>query len=98
MVATGHFLVEGAPVINKQPVENPITITLPSDDTILSTHTCDLDISWLTYHVTEAHIVPGSAHSSLVSTRKFCAVGCKVMFDKNKCRVYYKGKLALVGG
>ena len=32
--ATGHFVVEGAPVINKQPADNPITITLPSGGTI----------------------------------------------------------------
>ena len=32
--ATGHFVVKGAPVINKQPATNPITITLPSGSTI----------------------------------------------------------------
>ena len=32
--ATGHFEVEGAPVINKQPAVNPITITLLSGGTI----------------------------------------------------------------
>ena len=69
--ATGHFVVEGAPVINKQPATNPITITLPAGSTIRSTHTCNLDIPWLPHHVTEAHIVPGLAHSSLISTRKF---------------------------
>ena len=31
--ATGHFVVEGAPVINKQPAINPIIITLPSGST-----------------------------------------------------------------
>ena len=77
---------------------NPITITLPSGSTIQSTHTCNLDIPWLPHHVTEAHIVPGLAHSSLVSTRKFCAAGCKVAFDEDECRVYYQGRLALVGG
>ena len=66
--ATGHFVVEGAPVINKQPATNPITITLPSGSTIRSTHTCNLDIPWLPHHVTKARIIPGLAHSSLIST------------------------------
>ena len=96
--ATGHFVVEGAPVVNKKTATNPITITLPSGSTIRSTHTCNLDIPWLPHQVTEAHIVPGLAHSSLISTRKFCAAGCKVAFDEDECRVYYRGRLALVGG
>mgnify|MGYP007004165810 FL=1 len=96
--ATGHFVVEGAPVINKQPATNPITITLPSGSTIQSTHTCNLDIPWLLHHVTKAHIAPGLAHSSLISTRKFCAAGCKVAFDEDECRVCYQDRLALVGG
>ena len=48
--------------------------------------------------MTEAHIVPGLAHASLISTRNFCDAGCKVMFDKEECRVYFKNKLVLVGG
>ena len=63
-----------------------------------STHTYNLDIPWLPNHVTEAHIVPGLAHASLISTRKLCEAVCKVIFDTNECRVYYKGKLALSGG
>ena len=63
-----------------------------------STHTWNLDIPWLPNHVTEAHIVPGLAHASLISTRKFCEAGCKVIFDANECRVYYKVNLVLEGG
>ena len=96
--AMGHFVVEGAPVINKQPASKPITITLPSGSTIRSTHRCNLDIPCLPNHVTKAHLVPGLAHSSLISTRKSCAVGYRVAFDEEECRVYYNGKLVLVGG
>ena len=35
---------------------------------------------------------------SLISTKTFCEVGCKVVFDKEECRVYYKDKLVLGGG
>ena len=96
--ATAHFLMEGAPATNVQKATNPITITLPNGKTIQSTHTCNLDIPWLPNTVTEAHIVPGLSHSSLISTRKFCEAGCKVVFDINECRVYYKQQLVLSGG
>ena len=37
--ATGHFLLEGAPVVKKQVTENPITITLPTGKVIQLIHT-----------------------------------------------------------
>ena len=47
--------------------------------------------------MTEVRIVPGLAHASLISTHTFCAVGCKVIFDQQECRVYHKCQLVLVG-
>jgi hypothetical protein len=95
--ATAHFLVQGAPVINKQPVVKPLKIKLPDGNFIESTHTCNLNIPWLPTSVTEAHIVPGLQHSSLISTRKFCDAGCKVIFETEECKVFYKNKLVLTG-
>ena len=93
--ATRHFLVQGAPVVNKKPTPSPLKITLPNVKSIQSTHTCNLDIPWLPDALNEAHIVPGISHLSLISTRKFADVGCKVLFDMNECRVHYKGALVL---
>ena len=42
--ATGHFLVPGAPVINKAETTNPLSIHLPNGDKLTSTHTCELDV------------------------------------------------------
>ena len=95
--ATGHFLVEDALVINKQPAQKPIQIMMPDGSKLLSTHTCNLDIPWLPDTMTEAHIVPGLSHASLISTRKFCDAGCRVAFDEDECRVYYKNNLVLIG-
>ena len=95
--ATGHFLVQGAPVVNKRPTASPLKITLPNGKIIQSTHTCNLDIPWLPDALTEAHIVPGLSHLSLISTRKFADEGCKVLLDMNECRVHYKGTLVLTG-
>jgi hypothetical protein len=95
--ATGHFLVEGAPIVNKKVATTPVQILLPNGKRIRSTHTCNLDIPWLPNEMTEAHIVPGLSHASLISTRKFCDAGCKVSFDEEECRVFYKNKLVLIG-
>ena len=82
--ATGYFLVKGAPVISTQIGAHLITITLPNGKVIQSAHTCNLDIPWLPAQMMEVHIVPGLAHASLISTRKFCDTGCKVVFDMNE--------------
>ena len=95
--ATAHFIIKGAAVKNEQTTSNPLKIKLPDGTFIHSTHTCNLDIPWLPHEITEAHIVPGLSHSSLVATRKFCDVGCKITFDMDECRIYYKGKLVLSG-
>ena len=95
--ATAHFIVQGAPVINVKIALHPLKIKLPDGTFITSTHTCNLDIPWLPAHMTEAHIVPGLSHASLISTRKFCDGGCKVTFDMDECKVFYQGKLVLSG-
>ena len=46
--ATGHFLVEGAPVTNLQVTDNPINITIPNVKSMTSMHTCNLDIPLVT--------------------------------------------------
>ena len=71
--ASSHFLVDGADAVNVQVDEHPPTITLPNGKTINSTHTCNLDLPWLQGEATQAHIVPGLMHASLVSTARFCA-------------------------
>ena len=95
--ATRYFMVQGSPVVNKRPTESQLKITFPNGNIIQSTHTCNLDTPWLPDALTEAHIVPGLSHSSLISTRNFADAGCKVLFDMNECRVHYKGALVLTG-
>ena len=50
------------------------------------------------HKMTKTRIVPGVAHLSLISTKKCCEAGCKVVFDEEECRVYYKDELVLGGG
>ena len=96
--ASSHFLVDGANVINKQIDFNPIIITLPDGATLHSTHTCNVNIPWLRDKATRARIVPGLAHSSLLSTASFCDAGYTVSFDAQVCRIYDKEQLVLEGG
>jgi len=96
--ATSHFIVEGAHVTNKQVAITPITITLPDGSTLQSTHTCNVDIPWLRSDATTAHIVPGLAHASLLSTAKFCDAGYTVYFDSDVCRIFDGQTLVLEGG
>ena len=86
--ASGHFLTQHAAVVNKQPATTPIAVTLPDGGTLLSTHTCNLDIPWLPPDVTQAHIFPGLTHSSLISTKKFCDAGYAVGFNRHLCAVF----------
>ena len=96
--ATSHFLVDGAHAINIHRDPNPITVHLPDGKTIRSTHTCNLDIPWLRGAATQAHIVPGLTHASLVSTAKFCDTGYTVIFDALECRVLDGPEIVLKGG
>ena len=95
--ATGHFMIPGAPVIDVRPATKPLIINLPDGETIQSTHTCKLNIPWLLEEATRAHIIPGLAHTSLVSIKVLCNARCKVAYNGKHCLVYYKKKLVLKG-
>ena len=65
--ATGHFVLPDTPVTNIKIARHPLKINLPDGDCLTSTHTCTLDIPWLTNEAKEAHTVPGLAHTPLIS-------------------------------
>jgi hypothetical protein len=43
------------------------------------------------------HIVPGITMASLIGIRILCKAGCKVVFDDEKCEVFYKNNIILRG-
>ena len=90
-------MIPGAPVIDVKPATKPSIINLPDGETIQSTHTCKLDIPSLPAEATRAHIVPGLAHTSLVSIKVLCDAGCNVQYNGKHCLVYYKRKLVWKG-
>jgi hypothetical protein len=62
----------------------------------MSTHMCDITIPGLP-KVLVGHVVPKLSIASLIGIRVLCDKGCKVVFTKTKCDVWYKGKVILSG-
>jgi hypothetical protein len=94
--ATSIFIMEGINVKNKRPATKPLTINLPDGRQVKLRHICDINIPGLPTTLT-GHIVPNLAIASLFGIRVLCKAGCKVVFDNDKCDVYFKDKLILRG-
>ena len=80
-------------MIDVLPTSNPISINLPDGSVIKSTHTCRINIPWLLERATRAYIVPGLAHTSLISIAVLCDVGCKVIHNDDEYKMYFEGKI-----
>ena len=59
---------------------------------LVSTHECEIDNPNLPKAARKAHIVPGLAHTSLVSLKILIDAGCFVTYGKNVI-VYHKKKV-----
>jgi hypothetical protein len=94
--ATSIFVMEEIDVKNKRPATKPLSINLPDGRQVKSTHICDINIPGLPTMLT-GHIVPNLAIASLFGIRVLCKAGCKVVFDDNKCNVYFKDNIILRG-
>ncbi len=92
--ATSVFIQEGVPVDNKQLATNLLTVKLHDGSQVKSTHTCNVVVPGL-LHPLLAHIVPDLAIASLFGICPLCNAGCIVAFDKDKCTVWYDGKIIL---
>ena len=64
---------------------------------IQSIQTCNLDLLWLPHNLTRVNVILGLAHSSPISMNQFCDGECKVIFDEEKCKVYYGTQIILKG-
>jgi hypothetical protein len=94
--ATSIFIMEGTPCKNIRPAIRPLTINLPDGTKVKLTHTCDITIPGLP-KVLVGHVVPKLTIASLIGIKVLCDAGCKVLFTKNKCDVWYKGNIILCG-
>ena len=95
--ATVHFLQPGTPAKIIRPTNNPISTSQPDGDNLESTHECEIDNPNLSKAEIAAHIVPVLVHTSLVSIKMLIDAGCKVAYDTEHVKVFYKGNMAWKG-
>jgi hypothetical protein len=77
---TGHFLLVNAPCLNNIKSRNPLTVRLPNDATMESSHTAALDIPELNAAPSIVNVLPGMANHYLLSVGKLCNEGYTVTF------------------
>ncbi len=94
--AMSIFVMDRVDVENKRLATKPLTVNLPDGRKIKSTHVCDIDIPGLPITLT-GHIIPDLKIALLIGIPPLCKVGCKVIFDNEKCDVVYKGRVILRG-
>jgi hypothetical protein len=86
------FVKEGVLVPNKRPAMIPLTVNLPHGRKVQSMHTCNVEVPGLPHPLVQ-HIVPNLAITLLFGICPLCNAGCVVVFNKDKCNVWYDGKL-----
>jgi hypothetical protein len=94
--AMSIFVMDRIDVDNKQLATKPLTVNLPDGREIRSTHVCDKNIPWLPITLL-GHIIPDLKVALLIGICPLCKVGCKVIFDNEKCDVVYEGRVILRG-
>jgi hypothetical protein len=85
------------PAINILPTAVPIVVRLPNGEPVCSTHKCTLDIPSLPPGAHAAHIIPGLASHSLLSTVMMCNAECTITFTKIRCTIMYCGQTKVCG-
>jgi hypothetical protein len=80
---TGHFLLVNAPCLDKVKSRTPLTVGLPNDATMESSHTAELDIPKLKAAASKAHVFPGMANQYLLSVGHLCDEGYIVTFKQD---------------
>jgi hypothetical protein len=93
---TGHYLLLDSACVDKQPIAQPIAVTLPNGERIISTHEARLPFPQLPHGVINAHIFLALHGHALLSVGTFCNAGCTVDFMANEVKICYKGKAVLV--
>ena len=91
--ATGHFLQPGTPAKNIRRKDNLIGISQSDGGKLESTHECEIENPKLPQAARAVHIVPGLAHISLISIKMLIDAGCKVTYNTDHVKVFYRGNV-----
>jgi hypothetical protein len=94
--ATQIFVMEGTPVLIKQPQTCPLCVYLVDGRQVMSTHMCDIKFDGLPFVLTR-HIIPDLSIASLFGIRVLNEAGCTITFDKKFCTVRYNSTIILQG-
>ena len=84
-------------VKNIRPTNSPIIISQTDGGKLESTHECDIDNSKLPQTARAANIVTCLAHMSLISIKLLIDEGCKVTYDTEHVKVFYRGNVVWKG-
>jgi hypothetical protein len=96
--ASSHYLRSCDPHTTTGHTKPSITVGLPNSAMLQSTMAaCQLSLPQLPITAREAHILPGLAHSSLLSIGKLCDAGCEATFDDQQV-VITKNNTSLLRG
>jgi len=88
---TGHFLAVSAPYKNKKKTMNGISVLLPNKDTMIATHTAELDLPNLPVEARTAH------NTSLLSVGQLCDAQCTATFTSTDVTITHNNKTVLHG-
>jgi hypothetical protein len=82
--------------INKQPSAQPILVTLPNGNSMVSTHEALLPFPHLPDQAINAHIFPALHGHALLSVGMFRDAGCTAELTAGEVKIKYRGETVLV--
>jgi hypothetical protein len=94
---TSNFLSSTAPCTGKQSAHIPLSVNMPNDTSIQSSHTCDLLLTDFPLQAKKAHVCLGLVHNSLIYVGQLCDNRCDLTFNKDSVSVMNNKKWVMLG-
>ena len=92
-----HLVHTTIPVTHVTPTAKGISVLLPNQATMQSSHTGLLNLPALPLQARKVHLFPKLASGSLLSIGQLCDAGCQATFDRHHLRIYYNNKVIMQG-
>ncbi len=97
MGCTSHFLATTAPHKNKQSTNNGISVRLPNQETMITSHMAELDLPDLPQAAQTAHIFPDLGATLLILVGQLCDADCTATFTNNLVTITHNDTTILSG-
>jgi hypothetical protein len=85
------------PCTSKQAAHIPLSVNMHNVESIQSSHTCDLLLTYLLPQARKAHVLPDLVCNSLISVGQLCDRGCDITFKKEAVSVMKVRKCIMLG-